>query len=167
AVVHQGMAGVQQVFHGVDAVALLALGDVLLGEHQVVDDRAGVGPAAEQVVAFEEAVVAIAGMGDDQRLHAHAVLFHEVGDARVGVDHDLVRQAHLPAGVGLFRAQEVFAIGPVLVADRHADRGVGVHHLLGGDDFDLVGIGVQAVTLGQAGDLPVVGLDQLEGPLGA
>src|SRR5690606_29453847 len=86
AVVHQGMAGVEQVFHGIDAVALLALGDVLPGKDQVVDDRTGVGPGAEQVVALEKAVVAVAGVGDDQGLHGDGVLFHQVGDAGVGID---------------------------------------------------------------------------------
>ncbi len=96
-VVHQRMAGVQQVLHGIDAMALLALHDVLLGKHQVINDRAGVGPGAKQVVALEEAVVAIARMGDDQRLHADGVFLHQVGNARVGVDDDLVGQAHLAA----------------------------------------------------------------------
>ena len=77
------MAGVEQVFHRVDAVALLALHDVLLGEHQVIDDRAGIGPGAKQVVALEEAVVAIAGMGHHQCLHADGVFFHQIGNAGV------------------------------------------------------------------------------------
>ncbi|MNO80347.1 hypothetical protein D3C76_715540 [compost metagenome] len=164
AVVHQRVAGVQQVFHRVDAVALLALHDVLLGEHQVIDDRTGVGPGAEQVVALEETVVPVAGVGDHQRLHALGVLFHEVGDARIGVDHDLVGQAHLTALVVLFRAEEVFAVRPVVIAEGHAYGGVGIHHLLGGDHLDLVGIGVQRVAFGDAADLAVVLADQVEGP---
>ncbi|MNF26851.1 hypothetical protein D3C84_74950 [compost metagenome] len=166
-VIHQGMAGVEQVFHRIDAMAFLALHDVLLGEHQVVDDRAGVGPGAEQVVALEEAVVAVAGVGDHQCLHAHGVLFHQVGDAGIGVDHDLVGQAHLSAFVILLGAEEVFAIGPVVITQGHAHRGVGVHHLLGGDQLDLDGVGVQRIAFGEPADFAVVGANQLEGPLRA
>lgn len=101
AVVHQGVAGVEQVFNGIDTVALLALHDVLLGEHQVIDDRTGIGPGAEQVIALEEAVMAVAGVSHHQRLHADGVFLHQVGDARVGVDHDFVGEAHLPTAVGL------------------------------------------------------------------
>ena len=32
----------------------------------------------------------------------------------------------------------------MLVEQRHADRGIGIEHLLGGDDLDLVGIDVEA-----------------------
>ena len=166
-VVHQGVAGVEQVFHRVDPVALLALHDVLLGEHQVIDDRTGIGPGAEQVVALEETVVPVAGVGDHQRLHALGVFLHQVGDAGVGVDHDLVGQAHLATLVVLFRTEEVLAVGPVVIADRHAHRGVGVHHLLGGDHLDLVRIGIQGIALGDPADFPVVLLDQLEGPFRA
>jgi len=40
--------------------------------------------------------------------------------------------------------REVLAEGPVLVEQRHADRRVGVEHLLGGDDLDLVRVPGQA-----------------------
>ena len=50
-VVHQRVAGIEQQLDLELAVALLALGDVVAGEHQVVDDGVGVGPGAEQVVA--------------------------------------------------------------------------------------------------------------------
>jgi hypothetical protein len=53
AVVHQRVAGVEQFLHFVDAIALFALGDVFTGEDQIVDDRAGVGPAAKQIVIFK------------------------------------------------------------------------------------------------------------------
>ena len=146
-------------------MTFLALGDVLLGKHQVIDDGAGIGPGAEQVIALEETVVPVAGMSDHQGLHAHGVLFHEVGDAGVGVDDDFVGKPHLPAAVGFLGTEELFAVGPVVITQRHADRGVGIHHLLGGDHLDLVGVGVQGVTFGQAADFPVVGPDQVERPL--
>ncbi len=168
AVVHQRMAGVEQVLDGVNPVAVFAFADVLLGEHQVVNDRAGVGPAAEQVVALEERVVAVAGVGNHQCLHAHGVLFHQVGNAGVGVDDDLVGQPHVATAVALFGGEKMLAVGPVVIAQRHAYRGVGVHHLLCSDDLDLVGIGIQSVDLmGDTADLLVVLADQLEGPLRA
>ena len=54
AVVHQRVAGVEQFFHFVHAVALFAVGNVFAGEDQVIDDGAGVRPAAEQVVILEK-----------------------------------------------------------------------------------------------------------------
>ena len=166
-VVHQGVAGIQDFLHGVHAIALLALRHVMTGKHQVIDDRAGVGPGAEQVVTLEEGVVAIRGMGNNQRLHRQGVFLHQVGDAGIGVDHDLVGQAHLAALIALGCAEKLFAEGPVMVANRHAHGAVGVHHLLGADHLDLVRVGVQAELGGALGNLVIVFLDQLEGPLRA
>ena len=163
--VHQGVAGVEEELDLFFAVALLAFGEVVAGEDQVINDGVGVGPLAEEVVAFEETVVAIGGMGDHQGLHRHGVFFHEVGDAGVGVDDDLVGEAHLAAPVAFFGLQEALAEGPVVVIDGHADGRVGVHHLLGGDDLDLDGVGVEAEFARHAVDLGVVGLDEFEGPL--
>jgi hypothetical protein len=78
---------------------------------------------------------------------------------------DLVGQAHLAALVALFGRQKMLAEGPVVIGHRHADRGVGVHHLLGGDDLELVGVGVEAELPGHAADFLVRLLDQVEGPL--
>ena len=49
-------------------------------------------PLPEQVVVLEEVVVAESGVRDHQRLHGHGILFHEVGDAGIGIDDDLVGQ---------------------------------------------------------------------------
>ena len=95
AVVHQGMAGVEDLFHRIDTVSFFALRHVVTGEHQVVDNGAGIGPGAEQVIALEEGVVAVGGVGNHQRLHGQGVLLHQVGNARVRIDNDFVRQAHL------------------------------------------------------------------------
>ena len=54
AVVHQRVTGVEQFFHFVHAVALFAVGNVFAGEDQVIDDGAGIRPAAEQVVILEK-----------------------------------------------------------------------------------------------------------------
>ena len=53
---------------------------------------------------------------------------------------------------------------PVVVGDGHADRGVGIHHLFGRDDFQLVRIGVEAELLRHAADFLVDLLDQFERP---
>ena len=103
-VVLQCVAGIEQQFHFLLAIAAFAFGHIALGEQQVVDDGVCVGPGAEQVVALEEGVVAVAGMRDRQRLHGHRVLLHQVGDAGVGVDDDLVRQPHLATLVATLRS---------------------------------------------------------------
>ena len=60
-----------------------------------------------------------------------------------GVDDDLVGQPHQPLAVGCLLKGKVLAERPMLVEQRHADRRIGVQHLLGGDDLDLVGIDIE------------------------
>ena len=145
----------------------LALGHVIAGEQQVIDDGIGAGPGAEQVVALEKGVVAVGGMGDDQRLHHGGVLLHEVGDAGVGIDDDFVSQSHLTTPVILLGQHELFTVRPVLVAQRHSHRGIGVHHLFGGDDLDLVWVGVQTKLIGgDVADDLVVAFQHRERPFG-
>ena len=143
AVLHQRVARVEDLLDLFDAVAFFALADVLLREHEVVDDRTRVGPRAIQVVVLEERVVAVARMRDDERLHRHRVLFHQIRDARVRVDDDLVRETHVAALVAALRFDEVFAERPVVVAERHADRRICIEHLIRADHFDLVRIRVE------------------------
>ena len=159
------MAGVEQPFDLFDAVALFAVGDIFLRKQQIVDDRAGVGPAAEQVVIFEKRVVAVAGVRHHQRLHSHGVLFHQIGDTGIGVDHNLIRQSLLPVLITLLGFDELFAERPVSVVDWHTDAGVGVHHLLGGDDFNLMGIGVESVEFGYAVNFRKVDIEQIKCPV--
>ncbi|CFP62689.1 Uncharacterised protein [Bordetella pertussis] len=163
----QRMAGIQDRLDGLDAVAVFAVHHVLAREDQVVEDAVGVGPLPEQVIALEEGIVAVAGVRDHQRLHRHGVLLHQVGNTWAGIDDDLVRQALHALAVVLLVADELLAVRPVRIADGQPGRGIGVEHLLGGDDFDLVGIGVQAVLAGDLRDRLVVALDQLEGPFRA
>ena len=165
AVVGQRVAAVEKLLDRVLAVALLALRDIAARVDQVVDDRRRVGPHAEQVVALEEAVVPVGRVRDHQRLHRQRVLLHQVADAGVGIDDDLVRQPHVAAPVLLLGRDELLAVAPVAVVDRHAHARVGVHHLLGGDDLELVRVGIQPVALRGGADDLVVALDQLEGPL--
>ncbi len=144
ALVHQGVRGIEHALHRALAVALLAFGDVALGEAQVVDDVVGLRPHLELVVVLEEVVVPVGRVRDHQRLHGHGVLLHDVADAGVGIDDQLVGEAaHAALVVGLV-AGEALAERPVPVHQRHADRGVGIEHLLGGDHLDLVGIDVEA-----------------------
>ena len=83
AVVHQGVAAVEQVFDGIEPVLLLALGNIRLGIHQVINDGRRIGPHPEQVVALEKGIVPVAGMGHDQGLHRQRVLLHQVRNAGV------------------------------------------------------------------------------------
>src|SRR5690606_16961670 len=166
-VVHQRVAGVEDTFDRIDTVAILALRDVIAREQHVVDDRIGIGPGAEQIIALEKRIVAVAGVRDHQRLHHHRVLLHEIGDAGVGVDDDFVGEAHLAATVIVFNAEEMFAERPVVVIHRHAGGRVSIHHLFGADDFDLIRIGVELIFFGNGLDGAFVLLDQIEGPLRA
>ena len=143
AVAHQRMRGIEQTLHLRLAVVFLAMRDVAAGEFQVVEDAVGIRPLLEDVVVLEEVVVAERGVGDHQRLHRGRVLLHDVADAWIGVDHDLIGEPLHAGAVHRLVAGEVLAERPVLVEQRHADRGIGIQHLLGADDLDLVGIYVQ------------------------
>ena len=55
---HESMGTVEYCFDGLRAPFLLALGDVFLGEAQVVEDRGRIGPLPEEVVVFEEVIMA-------------------------------------------------------------------------------------------------------------
>ncbi len=161
------MAGVEQLLNLDHAIALFAIGDVVTGKNQVVNNGAGIGPTAEQVVIFEKGVVAVAGMGHHQRLHGNGVLLHQVSDTRVGVDHNLVGQPLLPVLIEPLGLDKLFTKRPVGIVNRHSDAGVGVHHLFGGDDFDLVGIGIKPVEFSYPIDLGQVGIKQFECPVGS
>src|SRR6185437_1678678 len=64
-------------------------------------------------------------------------------------------------------AREMLAKRPVLVEQRHPDRGVGVQHLLGADDLDLIGIDVEPELLERDALHCLVGaLDGAELPVG-
>ncbi len=166
AVRHQRVAGVEHFLDRCRAVPLLALHDESAREHEVIEDRVGGSPLAEQVIALEERVVTVAGMSDHQRLRRYRVLFHQVGDAGARIDDDLVGKTLHAAPVGLLVADEFLAVRPMRIADRESARRVGVQHLLGCDDLDLIGIRVETVVAGNARDLRVVALEQIEVPVG-
>src|SRR5262245_35195258 len=143
AVRHQRVRRIERALDRDLAVALLALADVALGEIEVVENALGVGPQLEKVVVLEEMVVTERGMEDTETLVRRGILLHEVGDARRAVDHDLVGEPPETSSIERLVMGEMLAEGPVLVEQRHADRGIGIEHLLGGDDLDLVGIDVE------------------------
>ncbi len=62
AVALQRMRGVEHALDRFDAVAFLALRDIVLGEGEIVKDAGGVGPLLEDVVVLEEVVVPERGM---------------------------------------------------------------------------------------------------------
>jgi len=144
AMIHQGMGGVEHPLDGVEAVAFLAPGNVTLGKVEIVENALCVGPLLEQIIILKEMVVAKPGMGEDQRLHGHGVFFHDINDAWTGVDDDLIGKAAQTAPVKHLVTGEVFAERPVFVHQRHADRRIGVEHLLRCDHFDLTWVGVES-----------------------
>src|SRR5580704_10957267 len=73
AVFFQRMAGVEDAFNRLVAILLLAFGDVIAGEAEVVHDAVGIGPLPVEIIVLEEMIVAETGMRDDQRLHGHGV----------------------------------------------------------------------------------------------
>ena len=95
------------------------VGEEVAGQHHDIDDGLGIRPGFEQLVVLEEGIVAVAGVSNDQRLHGQGVLLHQVGDAGVGVENDLIGKAHATPAVVALHAEEVLAEGPVMVVDRH------------------------------------------------
>ena len=168
ALTHQRMRRVDGPFDRLYAVSLLADGDVALGEVEIVQNAGRVRPLLEQIVVLEEVVVTEGGVGDHERLHRHRVLLHAIADAWVGVDDDLVGERGIALAVERLVAREALAVRPVGIHQRHADRRIGVEHLLGRDDLDLVGEDVEAELLaGDFVDRVVDPVDGLEVPLGA
>ena len=106
---HQGVTGIQYPFHLVHPVALFAVGDEFAREQHVVDDGLGVCPGAEHVVVLEKRVVTVAGVGKHQRLHGQGVFLHQVSDAGVGVEYDLIGQAHVSPAIAVLHTQEMLA----------------------------------------------------------
>lgn len=108
------MGGVEDALDFVKTVFVLASRDIFLGEIQIREDAFGVRPLTEEIIVLEEMVVAEAGMRHHKRLHGHGVFFHEIGDAGIGIDHDLIGEALITALIELLVAREVLAEGPVL-----------------------------------------------------
>ena len=118
------------------AIAVLAFRDEVLGEGEIIEDAVRVGPLLEDVVVLEEVVVAEGGVRHHQRLHGRRVLFQKIDDARVRIDDDFVGEALPALAVEGLVAHELLAERPMAVEQRHAGRGIGVEHLLGGYHLD-------------------------------
>ena len=153
------------MFNFLIAVFLLTFGDVIFGKYQVIDNGTSICPGLEQVVAFEKRVMPIAGVCHYQRLHGDSVFFHQVSNTRIGIDHYLVGQPHVATAVLLLSLNKLFAEGPVRVIDGHAYARIGVHHLLSGDHFYLVGVNIQSKGFSNAVDFGFVLLQHVEGPV--
>ncbi|MOA38827.1 hypothetical protein D3C78_1605520 [compost metagenome] len=52
-----------------------------------------------------------------------------------------------------------FAERPVRIIDWHPDAGIGVHHLFGSNDFNLVGVGIQPIQFGHPVNLGQVNIE--------
>ena len=136
------MTGVKQALNLFSSVTLFTVSDKLSSKDEVVDYRISVSPALEQIVIFKKRVMPITGMCNDQSLHGHAVFFHQVGNTRVAVNHYFIGEPHLAAFVTAFNIEKLFTVGPVVIANRHTNRSIGIHHLIRADDLDLIRIGV-------------------------
>src|SRR6185436_2082620 len=86
---------------------------------------------------------------------------------RIGVDHDLVREALLAAPVRALVADEFLAVRPVRIADWPPAARIRVEHLLRRDDLYLIRVSIEAEFRGGGGNCAVVALDQLEAPVRA
>ncbi len=140
---HQGMRSIERLLDRLPAMTLLALRHVVLGEIEIIENSVGIRPLLEQIIVLEEMVVTEGRVRDHQRLHGRGIFFHQIGNARRAVDHDLIGEAHKPFAVERLVMREVLAERPVLVEQRHAGRGIGIQHLLRGDHLDLVRVGVE------------------------
>ena len=168
------MRRIERLLDRLPAVALLALRHVALREIKIIENALGIRPLLEKVAVLEEMVVAERRMGDDQRLHGRGVFFHQIGNARRAVDHDLIGEAHNAFAIERLMMCEMLAERPMLVEQQHAGRGICIQHLLCGDDLDLVGVDLEPqfrsrnllagiVDTLQLLELPVRSLKQVSG----
>src|SRR5262245_14118132 len=118
------------------AIAVLAFGDIVLRECEVIENAVRVRPLLEDVIVLEKVIVAEGGMRQHKRLHRRGVFFQEVDDTRIGVDDDLVGEALPALTVEGLVADELLAEGPMPVKERHPRRGVSIEHLLCRYDLD-------------------------------
>ena len=140
---HQGMRSIECLLDRLPAVTLLALRHIALGEIQIIENSVSIRPLLEEIVVLEEMVVAERRVGNHQRLHGCGIFFHQIGNARGAVDHDLICEAHKPLAIECLVMCKVLSERPMLVEQRHAGRGIGIQHLLRGDHLDLVRVDVE------------------------
>src|SRR5262249_50727344 len=120
AVALQGVRRIEHALHLLLAIAVFVFGDQAAGEIEIVEDAVGVRPLLEGIIILEKMTVAIAGMGDDERLHRRGIFLHDVDDARIGIDDDLIGEALIALAVHRLVAREMLAEAPMAVKERHA-----------------------------------------------
>ena len=163
---HQRMRGVEQPLYLGFAIALLAVRDIIFGVSEVIQNTAGVRPLTELIIVLEKVIVPERRVSNHQSLHRGGVLLHDVAYARVGVDHYFIGEALQSHAVDALVLRKSLAEGPVPIEQRHSGRRIGVKHLLGRDDFDLIWENIQAkLFVRDAGDRFVNSLDRLEIPI--
>src|ERR1700738_787100 len=144
AVVLQRVGGIEHPLDRLGPVSFLAFLDVIASKTQVIEDAVGVGPLSKQVIVLKKMIMAESGMRYYQRLHRHGIFFHDVADARIGVDDNLVREPLQPLAIKGCEIGKTLAETPMALQQSQDDRGVSIEHLLGGDHLDLNGIDVEA-----------------------
>ena len=83
------MRGVEGLLDGPVTVSLFAIHHEGPGVAQFVENGVRLRPFAKHLIVPEEMIVPDGGMGDDRRLRGHRILFHDIAQAGIGVDHDL------------------------------------------------------------------------------
>src|ERR1700709_1872367 len=104
------MRRIQYALHGGNSVAVFAADNIGPGEFQIIKDRGSLSPLLEEMIVAEEVVVSECRMRDHQRLHCRGVLLHQIADAGVRVDDDLVSQAAISAAIAALVLQEALTI---------------------------------------------------------
>src|SRR5271167_3710531 len=91
----QSVSGIDEQFDFIFTIFFLAALDVVFGEDHVIDDGTGSRPLLEHIIILEDEVVPNAGMGYNQSLSNSWIFFHQVRDAGIRIDYDLIGQTHL------------------------------------------------------------------------
>ncbi|MNC17904.1 hypothetical protein D3C75_657960 [compost metagenome] len=104
-------------------------------------------------------------MSNHQRLHRDGVFFHQIGDTRIGVDDNFVGQTLLPVLIQPFRFNELFTKRPMRIVNRHPDTRIRIHHLFGGNHFNLMRISLQPIEFSDTVYLSEIDIKQLERPV--
>src|SRR6516162_1609411 len=138
------MRGIQNALDRLNAVSLFAFGDIVTRKAQIIKNAVCIGPLPKQIVVLEKMIMAECSVSNDKRLHRHGIFFHDVANARIGVDDDFVSEPLQAAAVKRLMKGKALTEAPVTVHQRQADRSVGVEHLLRRDHLSLDGIDVEA-----------------------
>jgi len=85
------------------------------------------------------------GVSDHQCLHCDSVFLHKVGNTGVRINHNFVGKPHLAALVTLLGFDKTFAKGPMGVTNGHTYARISIHHLLSGDDFNLIWVSAELI----------------------